>query len=49
LPKGVESVELSKGEDHDLAVVTVKAAKGPSAAEAEEDAAAEGEAGATEE
>jgi large subunit ribosomal protein L25 len=48
-PKGVESVELAKGEEHDLAVVTVKTAKGPSAEEAAEDAAAEGEAGATEE
>ncbi len=40
-PKGVESVELGKGEEHDLAVVTVKTAKGPSVAEAgegEEDA-----------
>ncbi|MGK0372073.1 MAG: large subunit ribosomal protein L25 [Glaciecola sp.] len=27
LPKGVESVELSKGEEHDLPVVTVKLAK----------------------
>jgi large subunit ribosomal protein L25 len=42
-PEGVVSVELSKGEDHDLAVVTVKTAKGPSAEEEEEaaDAAAE--------
>lgn len=47
LPKGVESVELGKGEEHDLAVVTVKTAKGPSVEEAAEDAA-EGEAGATE-
>jgi len=30
LPKNVESVELSKGEEHDLAVVAIKAAKGPS-------------------
>ena len=36
LPKGVESVDLAKGEDHDLAVVTIKAAKG---AAIEEDAA----------
>ncbi|MEM0911001.1 MAG: 50S ribosomal protein L25/general stress protein Ctc [Pseudomonadota bacterium] len=28
LPEGVESVELGKGETHDLAVVTIKAAKG---------------------
>lgn len=27
LPKGTESVELSKGEEHDLAVVTIKQAK----------------------
>lgn len=39
LPKGVESVELTKGESHDLAVVTVKTAKGPSV---EEEAAEEG-------
>jgi large subunit ribosomal protein L25 len=39
-PKGVQSVELGKGEEHDLAVVTVKTAKGPSVAEtdSEEDA-----------
>ncbi|GLR70414.1 50S ribosomal protein L25/general stress protein Ctc [Agaribacter marinus] len=41
LPSGVESVELSKGEDHDLAVVTVKAAKG-GAAESDDEADAEG-------
>ncbi|MBT1451015.1 50S ribosomal protein L25/general stress protein Ctc [Glaciecola sp. XM2] len=29
LPKGVESVELGKGEGHDLAIVTIKAPKGP--------------------
>jgi large subunit ribosomal protein L25 len=29
LPKGVTLVELNKGEIHDLAVVTVKLAKGP--------------------
>jgi large subunit ribosomal protein L25 len=44
-PKGVESVELGKGEDHDLAVVTVKLARGPSA---ESEGAAEGEEGSTE-
>ncbi len=37
LPKGVESVDLVKGEDHDLAVVTVKAAKGPAAEDADEE------------
>jgi large subunit ribosomal protein L25 len=47
LPKGVESVELTKGESHDLAVVTVKTAKGP--AVEDEDSAAEGDAEATEE
>ncbi|GAA0858299.1 50S ribosomal protein L25/general stress protein Ctc [Aliiglaciecola litoralis] len=36
VPKGVVLVELEKGEDHDLAVVTVKAAKGPSAEDLEE-------------
>ncbi|WP_158969876.1 50S ribosomal protein L25/general stress protein Ctc [Paraglaciecola sp. L3A3] len=41
LPKGVSLVELSKGEDHDLAVVTVKVAKGP---KADEDDSAEEEA-----
>ncbi len=43
-PKGVESVELGKGEEHDLAVVTVKTAKGPSVednAEGEADTTAE--------
>lgn len=44
LPTGTTLVELAKGEDHDLAVVTVKTAKGPSAgvddAEGEEDATA---------
>jgi large subunit ribosomal protein L25 len=39
LPKNVESTELAKGEAHDLAVVTVKAAKGP--AVEDEDAAAD--------
>lgn len=48
LPKGVESVELAKGEDHDLAVVTIKAAKGPSV-DSDEDGDAEAEAGDTEE
>lgn len=37
LPQGVESVELTKGADHDLAVVTVKAAKGPAAGTADEE------------
>ena len=37
LPKGVESVELSKGEEHDLALVTIKAPKGPSKSEDEAD------------
>ena len=46
LPKGVELVELAKGEDHDQAVVTVKAAKGGSTEEAEN---GEGEEEATEE
>ncbi|MFT4809139.1 MAG: large subunit ribosomal protein L25 [Paraglaciecola sp.] len=40
LPKGVSLVELNKGETHDLAVVTVKLAKGPKV-EDEGDAAAE--------
>lgn len=35
LPKGVSSVELSKGESHDLAVVTLHAPKGASADEEE--------------
>lgn len=40
LPKGVESVELAKGEGHDLALVTIKAPKGPSKSddESEEEA-----------
>lgn len=38
LPKGVTLVELNKGETHDLAVVTVKLAKGP---KVEDDAADE--------
>lgn len=41
LPKGVTLVELSKGEDHDQAVVTVKVAKGKSAEEADDDEEAE--------
>ena len=36
LPKGVSLPELNKGESHDLAVVTIKAAKGPKADDAEE-------------
>jgi len=36
LPEGVSSVELSKGEGHDVAVVTVKVAKG--ATDSEDDA-----------
>jgi large subunit ribosomal protein L25 len=42
LPKGVSLLELNKGETHDLAVVTVKLAKGPKAEdedEGEDDAA----------
>lgn len=45
LPKGVESVELSKGEDHDLALVTIKAPKGPSKADIAADDAGEEAAG----
>jgi large subunit ribosomal protein L25 len=42
LPKGVSLVELAKGDDHDQAVVTVKAAKGGSSeAEGEEEATEE--------
>lgn len=44
LPKGVESVELNKGEEHDLALVTIKAPKGPSKADDESDDAAPQEA-----
>ncbi|WP_299078087.1 50S ribosomal protein L25/general stress protein Ctc [uncultured Paraglaciecola sp.] len=44
LPKGVSLLELNKGENHDLAVVTVKLAKGPKADDAEEGDAAEEEA-----
>ena len=32
-PKGVSSVELAKGEEHDLAVVSIKQAKGPAVTE----------------
>ncbi|WP_026374627.1 50S ribosomal protein L25/general stress protein Ctc [Aestuariibacter salexigens] len=45
MPAGVTLVELAKGEDHDLAVVTVKAAKGGASADDAED----GEEEATEE
>jgi large subunit ribosomal protein L25 len=41
LPKGVSLVELNKGETHDLAVVTVKLAKGPKVEDDTDDAAAE--------
>ena len=41
MPKGVTLLELNKGESHDLAVVTIKAAKGPKADEAEEEEAPE--------
>ena len=34
LPEGVSSIELAKGESHDSAVVTIKAAKGKAADEA---------------
>jgi large subunit ribosomal protein L25 len=44
LPKGVSLVELNKGETHDLAVVTVKLAKGPKVEnDSEDDAAAPAE------
>ena len=52
LPAGVESVALSHGEDHDLLISAVNAAKGGSdddADEAEADAGAEAEAGDSEE
>ncbi|MBL4631110.1 MAG: 50S ribosomal protein L25/general stress protein Ctc [Paraglaciecola sp.] len=39
LPKGVSLLELNKGESHDLAVVTVKLAKGPKAEDESEDEA----------
>lgn len=48
LPKGVESVELAKGEDHDLAVVTIKQSRG-SVVESEDEPEAESDDGATEE
>ena len=38
LPKGVESVALIHGEDHDLPVVSIHKPKGVSTAEAAEDA-----------
>ena len=42
LPEGVSSFELAKGESHDLAVVTIKAAKGKAAEEtADEESDAE--------
>jgi large subunit ribosomal protein L25 len=41
LPKGVSLLELNKGETHDLAVVTVKLAKGPKAEDEGDDAVAE--------
>ena len=41
LPKGVSLLELNKGETHDLAVVTVKLAKGPKAEDEGDSAAAE--------
>ncbi|MFT5838836.1 MAG: large subunit ribosomal protein L25 [Flavobacteriales bacterium] len=41
LPEGVSLLELNKGETHDLAVVTVKLAKGPKADGDEDDAVAE--------
>jgi large subunit ribosomal protein L25 len=39
LPKGVSSVELAKGESHDIAIVTLHAPKGGSEEAAEEDSA----------
>ena len=39
LPKGVTSVELAKGESHDLAVVTLHAPKGAAAEEEASDEA----------
>ncbi len=41
LPKGVESVELAKGEDHDLTVVTVSAPKKAAEEDAADDASEE--------
>ncbi len=48
LPEGVESVALSHGEDHDLAIASVLAPKGISEEEEEAAAAAEAEAAAAE-
>jgi large subunit ribosomal protein L25 len=41
MPKGVTLVELNKGESHDLAVVSVKTAKGPKVDDAVEEEAPE--------
>jgi large subunit ribosomal protein L25 len=41
LPKGVESVELSKGADHDQAVITANAPKGAASDESAEEEATE--------
>jgi large subunit ribosomal protein L25 len=56
LPKGVESIELAKGEEHDLAVVTIKQSRGSVADDAEDadedednSASEDGETGDTEE
>ncbi|MDT0593996.1 50S ribosomal protein L25/general stress protein Ctc [Glaciecola petra] len=51
LPKGVECVELAKGEEHDLAVVTIKMSRGSAEAadEAGDETTGEAEAGDTEE
>jgi len=38
-PKGVESVELTRGEEHDLAVVSIKQARGAAVADDEEEGA----------
>ncbi|ALS98123.1 50S ribosomal protein L25/general stress protein Ctc [Lacimicrobium alkaliphilum] len=43
MPKGATLTELAKGEDHDLAVVTIKAAKVAAAEDDEETAADDGE------
>lgn len=43
LPKGVESVALAHGEDHNLPVASIHKAKGASTAEAGDDAASEGD------
>ena len=45
LPSGVESVDLSHGEDHDLVVASVHKPRGAIEAEAEGEEAAEGESG----